>query len=62
MRKIALLIVIAVLCVLSAEQQTKPSLIGKPAPDFALPTIDGKKLRLSELKGKVVLLNFFSHW
>lgn len=38
-------------------------LVGKPAPDFELPTLDGKsKIRLSDLKGKVVLLNFFSHW
>ncbi len=38
------------------------SLIGKPAPDFTLPSVDGKKVRLSDFRGKVVLLNFFSHW
>lgn len=44
-------------------QQKKPApLVGKPAPNFVLPTVDGKKIRLSDLKGKVVLLNFFAHW
>ena len=36
--------------------------IGKPAPDFELKTIDGKSYRLSELKGKPVMINFFATW
>lgn len=43
-----------------AEQRSR--LIGKEAPDFELPSLDGKKVRLSSLKGKVVVLNFFAHW
>jgi thiol-disulfide isomerase/thioredoxin len=35
---------------------------GKPAPDFELATLDGKKMKLSELKGKAVLLNFWATW
>jgi len=31
----------------------------KPAPDFSLPSVSGSKTRLSELRGKVVLLNFW---
>ena len=31
----------------------------KPAPDFNLPSVAGTKTRLSELRGKVVLLNFW---
>jgi thiol-disulfide isomerase/thioredoxin len=31
----------------------------KPAPDFEVQTLDGKALRLAELKGKVVVLNFW---
>ncbi|HEV3511663.1 MAG TPA: TlpA disulfide reductase family protein [Candidatus Sulfotelmatobacter sp.] len=32
------------------------------APDFALETLDGKDLRLSSLRGKAVLLNFWATW
>ncbi|MBD0370796.1 MAG: redoxin domain-containing protein [Pyrinomonadaceae bacterium] len=32
------------------------------APDFELKTVDGKPFRLSELKGKVVVLNFWATW
>lgn len=32
------------------------------APDFALRSIDGKNLRLSEFRGSVVLLNFWAQW
>ncbi|MFP3867708.1 MAG: TlpA family protein disulfide reductase [Desulfobacteraceae bacterium] len=35
---------------------------GKTAPDFTLPDIQGKNYTLSQLKGKVVLLNFFTIW
>lgn len=32
------------------------------APDFALSTLDGRTVRLSDLRGKVVLLNFWTTW
>ena len=32
---------------------------GPPAPDFVIDTADGKRIKLSDYKGKVVLLNFF---
>jgi cytochrome c biogenesis protein CcmG/thiol:disulfide interchange protein DsbE len=34
----------------------------RPAPDFALKTLDGSQIRLSELRGKTVLLNFWATW
>jgi peroxiredoxin len=38
-------------------------LVGKPAIDSGLPTADGEgKIKLLNLKGKIVLLNFFAYW
>jgi thiol-disulfide isomerase/thioredoxin len=33
-----------------------------PAPDFSLESLDGKTMRLSDLRGKAVLLNFWATW
>lgn len=35
--------------------------VGKLAPDFTLPTLDGKQTRLSELRGKIVMINFWQN-
>lgn len=43
-------------CVL-AQQQTQTK-----APDFTLPDLNGKAFSLSELEGKVVILNFWATW
>ncbi len=32
------------------------------APDFSLQSLDGKTMRLSDLRGKAVLLNFWATW
>lgn len=34
----------------------------RPAPEFALPDADGKTVRLSDFKGKVILLDFWATW
>jgi thiol-disulfide isomerase/thioredoxin len=35
---------------------------GEPAPDFALPTIEGQTVTLSALRGQAVFLNFWATW
>ncbi len=35
---------------------------GTPAPDFTLTAMDGRKVVLSELKGRPVVLNFWATW
>ncbi len=35
---------------------------GQPAPDFALRSLDGQVIRLSELRGRTVLVNFWATW
>ncbi|MBI2333064.1 MAG: redoxin domain-containing protein [Chloroflexi bacterium] len=36
--------------------------VGKPAPDFTLPTLDGTEVSLSQFHGKPVLINFWASW
>lgn len=35
---------------------------GLPAPNFTLPSLDGTKVKLSDYRGKAVLLNFWATW
>ena len=37
-------------------------MINQPAPDFTLKDVDGNTVTLSELKGKVVILDFWATW
>jgi thiol-disulfide isomerase/thioredoxin len=40
----------------------RPLTASAPAPDFSLESLDGKATRLSDFRGKAVLLNFWATW
>ncbi|NJD21704.1 MAG: TlpA family protein disulfide reductase [Melioribacter sp.] len=44
------------------KEKIKSSLVEKSAPAFALTDLDGKKVSLSDLKGKIVILDFWATW
>lgn len=45
-----------------AEQASAKIKVGEPAPDIALPDPKGKVRKLSDYKGKVVLIDFWASW
>ncbi len=40
----------------------RKAVVGKPVPDFALPATSGATVRLSQFRGKPVVLTFFASW
>nr|WP_300003444.1 redoxin domain-containing protein [Tissierella sp.] len=36
--------------------------VGEPLPDFTLKNLEGEDVTLSEIKGKIVLINFWATW
>lgn len=60
------LAVIALVWVLTGRVEQPASLpiaeTSRPAPDFALSGLDGKTVRLSDYRGKIVLVNFWGTW
>jgi thiol-disulfide isomerase/thioredoxin len=49
---------------LAAQQQTAPGTfaIGIEVPDISLPSPEGKTIKLSSIRGKIVLLDFWASW
>lgn len=39
-----------------------PAAVGEPAPDFILGTVGGETVRLSDFRGKTVVVNFWASW
>jgi peroxiredoxin len=40
----------------------RPPIVGQPAPPFEVTTFDGQKISLTDLRGQVVILNFWATW
>jgi peroxiredoxin len=64
---VSVIIVVVAGFILSSKQRSAEPLssgteIGQLAPDFKLPTVGGGEVKLSELRGKVVLVNFWATW
>jgi cytochrome c biogenesis protein CcmG/thiol:disulfide interchange protein DsbE len=59
---IAILSLLAILALGLARSQQGPVGVGQVAPDFTLTGFDGGEIRLSELNGKVVVVNFWASW
>ncbi len=47
---------------LSLARQTATQPTSGQAPEFALTTFDGRSFKLSDLRGKVVVVNFWASW
>jgi peroxiredoxin len=60
----ALLLPVALLITSAAPAERVPSkpTVGMLAPDFELKMLDGSKVKLDDLRGNVIVLNFWATW
>ncbi len=60
---LAIVVIIGLKVFPEKENSLPPSpLVGKKAPDFTLPTLDGTEVSLSQFHGQPVLINFWATW
>ena len=49
-------------CVVAGVADAKQATVGTPAPSFVGKTLDGKLISLDDLRGNVVIVNFWATW
>ncbi len=59
---LAVLVLLVLIALMLRRTQQGPIGIGDPVPDFTLTTFEGQQIHLSDLRGKVVVLNFWASW
>ncbi|MBR5956973.1 MAG: TlpA family protein disulfide reductase [Salinivirgaceae bacterium] len=62
MKKILMIAAFALCGFVAAQAQEKAVKVGDKAPDFAMASINGDTIRLSQFKGKYVLIDFWASW
>ncbi len=59
---VAVLSLLLILALGLRRSQQGPITVGDTVPNFALTTFDNQTINLKDLKGKVVVLNFWASW
>ena len=45
-----------------SQRQATTAMLGKKAPDFSLPALDGGNVSLADYKGKRLIINYWASW
>ena len=62
MNRLAQITLLVALCALSSYSMSASKEISGKVPDFTLGSYQGKNIRLKELRGQVVMINFWATW
>ncbi len=62
MRRLTQILAIVMIALAPVTAYASPPEVGDIAPNFQLTLVDGSRVSLSELRGQVVVLNFWATW